>query len=75
MRTSRHADAAAQSYKIGLYNQHTVAIKFLGYETVTLSGEDLLELKTVRHANYQRDNSIFFRDKEQRITILLDLFV
>lgn len=51
VRTSRQADSLTHSIKICSYNQHTVAVKFLGYETVTLTGQDLLELKTVRHAN------------------------
>ena len=53
-RTSRRAEASNHSIKIGSYNQHTVAMKYLGFETVTLSGQDLLELKTVRSASHQQ---------------------
>lgn len=48
VRISRNVEASTEGIKIGSYNQQTVVVKFLQCETVTLTGEDLLELKTVK---------------------------
>lgn len=48
-----HNAASTNNYTIGSYNHHTVAIKLLQCETVTLSAQELLELKTVGYDTAQ----------------------